>query len=372
MAKPVKCRDKWRIRWTDAQGGRQSAVFESFKEAAFQLARREAEAEEIRRGLRAATPAEKTFDDLLDYWLEKRAIHKRSQGDDESIIRRHLRPAFGGLLLKELGVEKIDNYKALHAHLNPKTVANHLTLLGTMLRAAVDLNWLLKAPRVTKPKVRMFAADYRYLRTDDEVRRVLRAAREDGEDAFVLYATAIYTGMRAGELAGLTWSCVDFAKGLITVQASFEGPTKAGDVRYVPILDVLAPILRPWRLRNGGELVFPNRDGGMLPKSARIFQERFHRVLDAAGFQRPPARRREVHYVNFHCLRHTFASHWVMRGGDIFKLQKILGHKAIEMTMRYAHLAPAAFAADRDRFSGLGVGLEAEANVVAFAARTAT
>lgn len=364
MAKPVKFRDKWRIRWMDANGDRKSAVYDTFKEASFQLAKREAEAEEIRRGLRDAPPEEKRFSDLIDYWMEKRAIHKRSRGDDESIIRCHLRPAFGTLALREIDVEKIDAYKAIRAHLSPKTVANHLTLLGTMLRVAVDLNWLIKPPRAAKPKVRAFAADYRYLRADEEIGRFLRAAREDGQDAFVLYATAVYTGMRAGELAGLTWSCVDFGRGLITVQASFDGPTKAGDVRYVPILDVLAPVLKAWRLRCPGSLVFPNRDGGMLIESARIFQERFHRVLDAAGFPRPSARKREKHYINFHCLRHTFASHWVMRGGDLFKLQKILGHKSVEMTMRYAHLAPAAFAADRDRFAGLETGLELQSNVV--------
>ena len=141
---------------------------------------------------------------------------------------------------------------------------------------------------------------------------------------------------------------------MITVQRSFHGPTKAGDVRYVPIMDVLRPILRAWQLKAGGcWLVFPNERDGMHAQSARIFQERLHRVLDAAGFPRPPADERAVHYVNFHGLRHTFASHWVMAGGDLFRLQKILGHKTVQMTMRYAHLQPSAFAEDRGRFDAL-------------------
>ncbi len=48
----------------------------------------------------------------------------------------------------------------------------------------------------------------------------------------------------------------------------------------------------------------------------------------------------------------SFASHWVMRGGDLFKLQKILGHKSIQMTQRYAHLAPDAFVNDYGRLGG--------------------
>jgi hypothetical protein len=57
--------------------------------------------------------------------------------------------------------------------------------------------------------------------------------------------------------------------------------------------------------------------------------------------------------LTFHDLRHTFASHWVMKGGDLFKLQKILGHKTVQMTMRYAHLQPGVFAEDRGRFADL-------------------
>ena len=45
----------------------------------------------------------------------------------------------------------------------------------------------------------------------------------------------------------------------------------------------------------------------------------------------------------------------MMQGGDLFKLQKILGHKTTELTLRYAHLSPAAFAGDRGRFDGFTV-----------------
>ena len=350
MAKPHRFRDKWRIRWFDHDGCRKSAVFETYREAERELALRLAQVELIRRGERDAPPRVRLFDELADYWLANRAVQKRSGRDDVSMIRRHLRPAFGGLRLREIGVAHIDAYKAARMGLSPKTVRNHLTLLGTMLRLAVDLGWLVRSPRIEKPRVRVFSGDYRYLRTEQDLRRLLCAARAEGEDVFALYATALFTGMRAGELAGLVWSCVDFATRLITVQASYDGPTKAGDVRYVPIVDALLPDLRAWRIRCPGRLVFPNEAGNMHQPSARIFQERLHRVLDAAGFPRPAGRSRYRHCLHFHGLRHTFASHWVMNGGDLFKLQKILGHRSMEMTMRYAHLAPHAFADDWGRF----------------------
>ena len=139
---------------------------------------------------------------------------------------------------------------------------------------------------------------------------------------FALYATAVFTGMRAGELAGLRWDGVSFERRLITVQRSFDGPTKAGDVRYVPILDVLLPILKQWHELHPGTLVFTNRDGRMLGKSARIFQEVLHRVLDRAGFEQVQRDNRVENYIVFHDLRHTFASHWMMRGCDLFRLER--------------------------------------------------
>ncbi len=178
-AHPTKLRGRWRIRWIDEHDERQSAVFDTDKEAEYQLGLRKVEAEERRRGLRAAAVEPRKFDAICTYWLEKRAARKRSQADDESIIKRHLRPAFGQLLLADVGVEEVDEFVVERDHLNPKTVANHLTLLISLMRLAHELGWLAALPRIKKPKVQLFSTDFRYLRTKDEVRRFLAAARED-------------------------------------------------------------------------------------------------------------------------------------------------------------------------------------------------
>jgi integrase len=258
-------------------------------------------------------------------------------------------------MLHEIGVEQIDKFIVDRSHLAKKTVANHLILLGAMLNAAKDIGWLAVVPRIRKPKVRIFNNDFSYLRTDEELRTFLVAAKEEEPKVFTFYATAVYTGMRAGELAGLHWGDVNFERRLITVQRSFAGPTKAEDVRYVPILDPLLPLLRERRLATSNRLVFPNDAGEMFDRSARILQEGFHRVLKRAGFPMIERDRKMRRYIRFHDLRHTFASHWVMKGGDLFKLQKILGHKTVQMTMRYAHLAPHAFAEDFERLGHVSV-----------------
>jgi len=134
-------------------------------------------------------------------------------------------------------------------------------------------------------------------------------------------------------------------------------------VRYVPILAPLLPILQAWRLQRPGSLVFVNYADRMLQPKGPHFQEIFHRTLSAAGLPRVMVGAKLRSYIRFHDLRHTFASHWVMGGGDIFKLQKILGHHSTQMTLRYAHLAPTAFADDLDRL-GTAAPLGHQAQVI--------
>ncbi len=349
MSRPIRHGKGWRIRWTDEKGNRQSEVHTTFDDAKFSLARNQAEAQEAKRGLRELVPKKFLFNDLCNYYLSHFSVEKRRKRDDESVVRAHLRPFFGNMNLDEVG-EAVDQFKVKRAHLNKKTLHNHITLLISMLRVAHEKNWLSKVPRIRKPKIRLFEKDFHYLRSDKEIHRFLSAAKMHCERTYVLYATAVYTGMRAGEIAGLRWSDVNFEKRLISVQRSYHGPTKNGEIRYVPILNIILPLLRAWRLKCPGDIVFPNDSGRMYGESSQVFQEIFHKTLDRAGFPRVERNGKKRRYIVFHDLRHSFASHWVMRGGDIFKLQKILGHKSVQMTMRYAHLAPDAYSSDYDRF----------------------
>jgi integrase len=268
VASPIKHRDKWRIRWVDATGKRCSAVYAAYVEAAHELRQREVEAEEVRRGLRLPTPADHTFDALCDYWLENRATQKRSGNHDRSIIRAHLRPAFGPLLLRHVGVEQVDKFINERGSLNRKTIANHVTLLITMLNLAKDLGWLACVPRIKKPRISA-SQPFGYLATVEDVQRFLAAALGEGPMVYALYATAVWAGLRAGELACLLWSDINWDTRIICVQRSFNGPTKGGAPRYVPIGNALLSALREWRLKNPLPIVFPNDAGRCLGESER-------------------------------------------------------------------------------------------------------
>ena len=350
MGSCFKEKDRWRIQWLDGEGRRRSKRFKSKKLAEHALRIAEIEAEEVSVGLRKPRSVSKTFNELADHWEAVRVPEKRSGKDDISLNRRHLRPWFGNLPVEKITPAVVDRF-ALSLEGSPKTRHNTLTHLIAMLNEAKRQGWLSEVPRIRKPKLNDASRDFRFLKTPEEINRFLKAAEPEGPIVYLMYLTALVTGMRAGELAALEWSDLDFENRLIVVRRSFDGPTKASYVRHVPMLDPLPDLLADWRKKNPLDHLFPNRNGTMHTKSARIFQETLHRVLDRGKFPKEPRRKGYRYYMRFHDLRHGFASHWVMNGGDLYKLQKIGGWKSFAMVQRYAHLAPDAFKNDYDRLS---------------------
>lgn len=357
VARPYKYRNGWRIKFTDEFGKRRSAFYFDYKDAERALLEKKNEVALIKEG-RATRIEDKRFNELCEYWLQNVAPLKRAKKDQFSIIEKHLRPFFGDILLKEISLEHGQRYITSKDELTPKTVSNHLVVLISMLNFAKDMKWLLEVPKIRKPKVVKNSKAFLYLKTDEEIERFLKTARTFGENYFVLYLTAIFTGMREGELAALRWEHIDFASRFITVENSFKNDTtKSGKMRRVPILDVLYNALVKWRETKINEVVFPSTKGTMLYPSARIFQERFKEILDCAGFPKHSLRDKEKHYIRFHDLRHTFASHWMMKGGDIYRLQEVLGHQSVEMTQIYAHLSPHIYKQDYSRFNSISISL---------------
>jgi integrase len=282
-ARPIKHYGKWRIRWRDALGRNRSESHPTYEAADAALHRHLSEKELQQHGRAGALADIKTFGDLCDAWIKYRVPQKRSGKDDRSMIRRHLRPSLGAYRLSVLQLEHLEAFRAT-LQLAPKTVSNILTLLNSILKYATDLGWCDRVPKIKKPKLTDTTADYRYLRTAHEIERFLAAAAAEGPLVEALYATAVYTGMRAGELAGLRWDCVDLEprSRLITVRRSYAGPTKNGEIRRVPIVDALLPILKAWRLQCPGDLVFPTAKGTLRQGSDRSFQEVLQRVFHAA------------------------------------------------------------------------------------------
>lgn len=245
----------------------------------------------------------------------------------ESILRVHLIPAFGERRLQDIGPGEIEHYKArkLRDKLSAKTVNNHLTVLRKVLVVASEWGLLEAVPKVKKLKVAKPEFDFLSFEEAD----LLVAAAED--DWRPMIVTALKSGLRLGELSALRWEDVDLVAGRLVVRRSVTrdvvSSPKNNRQREVPLSGVLRAVLRAHRhLR--GELVFCASDGHMLTRNE--VKRPLYRGCRRAGLRQ----------IGWHVLRHSFASHLVMRGAPLPAVQQLLGHATIEMTMRYAHLSP--------------------------------
>ncbi len=351
IAKPEKLGpNRWRIRWHDHNGKRRSKVFASHDEALRELRAHQAASDEIRQGIRPKPPEDRSFNELATYWETHVLPTKRSAKADKSILQAHLVPVFGLSLLRLIRTENIDQFVSDRAHLAPRTIRNQLALLRAMLKKAVALGWLASMPEIRTPRVDPDEDEDAPRLSMEEADRLLRAAKglvrvEDpySEIPYVLYHAALFTGLRAGELAGLRWTDIDLniERRTIHVRRSYQGKTKTrSSQRYVPIIGDLLPVLESWNKRCPKSqlgLVFPNRAGNTRSKYDPAFRETLHHVLDLAGFERP-ANGRRTHVITFHSLRHSFATNWRLNGGNIEELIRVMGHVSSAMTEHYANV----------------------------------
>jgi len=180
------------------------------------------------------------------------------------------------------------------------------------------------------PRIRLEKEPQGRLRwlTQEEITRVLEAcAKSKNKELGAAVVIALNTGLRRGELIGLTWERVDLSRSVLQLEL-----TKSGCRREVPMNDASYRALVS---------LGPKANGRVF--KTRYIQTAYNNAVAAA----------KLDDVNFHTLRHTFASWSVMRGVTLKELQELLGHASLAMTMRYAHLAPEHLRAAVSRLEGL-------------------
>lgn len=220
-----------------------------------------------------------------------------------------------------------------------------MTVLRRALVSAMEWGYIEHVPVVKWMKTA--PADFDFF-TQDESDRLLDAVEEEH---LAMVMTAVKAGLRRGELLALRWEDLDFVTGKVLVRRSvWKGKVtspKNHRHREVPMSPKLVRALKAHRhLR--GPLVFCRDDGRMLTK------DMIKRILPRA------CRKAGLREVQWHALRHSFASQLVMAGVPLKVVQELLGHATIEMTMRYAHLAPSMHVGAVAKLDGPYLGTEAQ------------
>jgi integrase len=199
--------------------------------------------------------------------------------------------------------------------------ANRLTaVLKTMFTKASDWQLIDDTVLRTIRRIKMLKGENKRLRylSDDDVERLISNCESYLKPIVI---TALNSGMRKSEILYLTWNRVDLKNRVILLDI-----TKNGERREIPINDTLLNTLSCIIRNIKTDYLFYN------PKTLKPFSD-IKKVWQRALIKS------HILDFHFHDLRHTFASQLVMKGADLATVQKLLGHKTINMTLRYAHLS---------------------------------
>jgi integrase len=301
------------------------------------------------RGERVLVATKATFEEVGEQWYtSKQRLRRRTRENYRLSLDNVLIPRFGK---KKIGALNVEHIAALVRDLEkggaaPSTINNHLLpLQGTfafaLRRGLIGTNPYALLTRDDRPAPREKIQAHVW--SDAEITALIESAEraakqpESRYDYAPLIRTALFTGLRQGELLGLRWQDVNLVKGELQVEwqwtrAGEYGPPKtASSVRRVPLSAEMTKYLAALKLRSefsgDSDPVFASRMGTPLS----------HRNVTKRGFA-PAAKLAELD-VSIHDTRHAFASRMISRGIDVVTLSGLLGHRNPRVTLEvYSHL----------------------------------
>ncbi|MGM0596567.1 MAG: tyrosine-type recombinase/integrase, partial [Myxococcota bacterium] len=246
-----------------------------------------------------------------------------------SIYRNHFDPVFKNKDIDGLNksclkiIEKI-----LRRDISTKTQTNILNLLKSFFKYLKKMNYY-KGNIPNFPTIKRDLPDFRYF-DSGQVTDLQRTLKKLDKNFYLMFALAVKTGLRRGELFGLRWKDIDFAKSILHVRKNFvkgriTNP-KSRKSRTVPLHESTISLLKSFK--HNRNYIFSKEDGSILSVS------RGDKIL------RKACENVNLKPCGWHVLRHTFASELASSGVPIAVIKELLGHNDIATTMKYAHLSP--------------------------------
>lgn len=261
----------------------------------------------------------KSFLDLHSRVNKRPRVAKRDEG-----LIKHLSRQFGGKYLYEITPYMIEEYKKKRSsdkigdkNIAPATINREVACLKCMFNKAIEWG---KANDNPARKVKLFRENnvrLRYLEKEE----IIKLIEACSGNLKAIVTVALFTGMRKAEILNLQWRNINIEHGIIYLLE-----TKNGERREVLMHDIVKKAIVGVPKHPNSQYVFCKKNGNPYKSIRNIFDA----ALKKCG----------IINFRFHDLRHTFASQLVMSGVDLKTVQELLGHKSIEMTLRYSHLSP--------------------------------
>lgn len=345
MAKIRKLGDVYQIDYYDPSGKRIRKCFDKKKDAEAELGKRVSLKAEGRY-LDVKKDCVTTLGELIKKYKEN-FENQPSYKTWKKLCLENFKEHFGeNTILANIRYVDLETYKnklkqSITRKRTIRTIASvnrEMSCLHHLLQKSVEWEMIEQNPfdRGKSMQEKENNARIRYL-NEEEITMLLDACSPHLRNIAIC---ALNTGMRRGELLGLKWNQIN--NGFIYLRE-----TKTNESRQIPINKTLADLFKSLREQRGfGSayvFTFSRKDkkkkdlnGKMLNVIQNEAGDRINSVKVAFA---ATIRRAKIQDFRFHDLRHTFASHFIMRGGSLKDLQEILGHKTMTMTLRYSHLS---------------------------------
>lgn len=297
-----------------------------------------------------------TFLEFSEYWLkqqkELKAIKESSYANFSSITRKHLQPMFGDKQINKLKPEDLQNAISYWLEkgnlktgkgLSMKTVKDYVVIFKLIIKSAVDKKYIKDSkfkpifPKENEIKVLKIL-------TESEQSRLIQAVYLNLNYKSLGILLSLFTGIRIGELCALKWSDISFENKTIIITKTTQRiylnedftkqdnkntkiitttPKSQSSVRIIPLPSMLMPIVEKLKPKNLNTFLITGTKKQTEPRTYRSWYNHF-------------LKKHNLKEINFHGLRHTFASRAMQTTGfDLYSLSSILGHKKTSTTLDF-------------------------------------
>jgi len=274
-----------------------------------------------------------SFDSIAQKFLSYNEIHAKDSKNHISRYNNHIKPFLGDKSIFDISVNDIEYIqKEKLKVLAPKTVNHILQLIGTIFNHNIERkNIQIENPVKSIKKLKVNNERLKYL-SNDEIKALLEQVEND-EQLKLFVKLSLQTGGRLNTIVNLKKKDIDLDNQIISLKDYKNDSFYKGFIND-EIVDSLKNRLK--KLKNDDFILEFGTDSSNLQayiskKLQPILNSLFNNDIDETDRQ---------HRVVIHTLRHTFASHLAIKGTPIFTIQKLMNHKDINMTLRYAKLAP--------------------------------
>ncbi len=294
---------------------------------------------------------EKTFSEVLDLWMDSNRIRLKGGTINkyQRVIEAQIKPELGNIKMSQITSARINAFlldKLQDGRLDKQGAlsASYVKTITLIITATIkyatreQLCQPLRSPinKPTEQRQELTVLDI------SEQKRLETYLLHNISPTSIGILLSLYIGLRIGEVCALRWDDIDFARQIIYVRHTvarvqsideayfrtcliIDTPKTKTSQREIPIPSLLLNTLINFKEVSDSDYIVSNKPGFISP---RTYEYRYHKALEASG----------VRPVNYHVLRHTFATRCVEAGVDIKSLSEILGHANVGITLNtYVH-----------------------------------